>query len=72
VTFLAASRGPLARLAAYKLRMGWSFPWVSSLGSDFNVDFAVFTEVERRTGAGFNFGSPRRASSMCGVTSYTA
>jgi predicted dithiol-disulfide oxidoreductase (DUF899 family) len=62
VTFLAASRGPLARLAAYKLRMGWSFPWVSSLGSDFNVDFAVFTDEERRTGAGFNFGSRRRAS----------
>jgi predicted dithiol-disulfide oxidoreductase (DUF899 family) len=62
VTFLAASRGPFARLDAYKLRMGWSFPWVSSLGSDFNVDFAVFTDEERRTGAGFNFGSPRRSS----------
>jgi predicted dithiol-disulfide oxidoreductase (DUF899 family) len=62
VTFLAASRGPFARLDAYKLRMGWSFPWVSSLGSDFNVDFAVFTDEERRTGAGVNFGSPRRAS----------
>ena len=62
VTFLAASRGPLARLDAYKLRMGWTFPWVSSLGSDFNVDFAVFTEEGRQTGAGFNFGSPRRAS----------
>jgi predicted dithiol-disulfide oxidoreductase (DUF899 family) len=62
VTFLAASRGPFARLDAYKLRMGWSFPWVSSLGSDFNVDFAVFTEKDRRTGAGFNFGSPRRSS----------
>jgi predicted dithiol-disulfide oxidoreductase (DUF899 family) len=62
VTFLAASRGPLARLDAYKLRMGWTFPWVSSLASDFNVDFAVFTEEERRTGAGFNFGSQRRAN----------
>jgi predicted dithiol-disulfide oxidoreductase (DUF899 family) len=61
VTFLAASRGPLERLDAYKRRMGWSFPWVSSLGSDFNLDFAVFTEEERRTGAGFNFGTPRRA-----------
>ena len=62
MTFLAASRGPLARLDAYKLRMGWTFPWVSSLGSDFNVDFAVFTDEGRRTGVGFNFGSPRRAS----------
>jgi predicted dithiol-disulfide oxidoreductase (DUF899 family) len=61
VTFLAVSRGPLVGLDAYKRRMDWSFPWVSSLGSDFNVDFAVFTEEERRTGAGFNFGAPRRA-----------
>jgi predicted dithiol-disulfide oxidoreductase (DUF899 family) len=61
VTFLAASRGPLQRLVAYKRRMGWSIPWVSSYGSDFNVDFAVFTEEERLTGTGFNFGSPRRA-----------
>jgi predicted dithiol-disulfide oxidoreductase (DUF899 family) len=67
VTFLAASRGPLARLDAYKLRMGWSFPWVLSLGSDFNVDFAVFTDEERRTGAGFNFGSPQRASLNVGA-----
>jgi predicted dithiol-disulfide oxidoreductase (DUF899 family) len=41
VTFLAASRAPLDRLLAYRQRMGWSFPWVSSLGSDFNVDFDV-------------------------------
>jgi predicted dithiol-disulfide oxidoreductase (DUF899 family) len=57
VTFVAASRAPLEALDAYRRRMGWSFPWVSSLGSDFNIDFAVFTEKERRTGTGFNFGS---------------
>jgi predicted dithiol-disulfide oxidoreductase (DUF899 family) len=34
---------------------------VSSQRSEFNVDFAVFTEEERRTGSGFNFGSARRA-----------
>jgi predicted dithiol-disulfide oxidoreductase (DUF899 family) len=62
VTFLAASRGPLEKLNVYKRRMGWSLPWVSSYGTDFNVDFAVFTDDERRTGAGFNFGSPRRAN----------
>jgi len=61
VTFLAASRGPLDKLDAYKRRMGWSFPWVSSLGTEFNIDFAVFTEEERRAGTGFNFGTPRRA-----------
>jgi predicted dithiol-disulfide oxidoreductase (DUF899 family) len=41
VTFLCASRAPLDRLQAYKRRMGWSFPWVSTYGSDFNFDFDV-------------------------------
>jgi predicted dithiol-disulfide oxidoreductase (DUF899 family) len=41
VTFLCVSRAPLERLQAYKRRMGWSFPWVSSEGSDFNFDFDV-------------------------------
>jgi predicted dithiol-disulfide oxidoreductase (DUF899 family) len=41
VTFLAASRAPLDRLMAYRSRMGWTFPWVSALGSDFNMDFGV-------------------------------
>jgi predicted dithiol-disulfide oxidoreductase (DUF899 family) len=61
VTFLCASRSPLETLNAYKRRMGWSFPWVSSQGTDFNLDFSLFTEEQRRTGAGFNFGAPRRA-----------
>jgi predicted dithiol-disulfide oxidoreductase (DUF899 family) len=60
VTFVAVSRAPLPTLQAYRRRMGWDFPWVSALGNDFNVDFAVFTEEERRTGAGFNFGGPDR------------
>lgn len=41
VTFLAASRAPLDKLLAYRERMGWRFTWVSSAGSDFNVDFGV-------------------------------
>jgi predicted dithiol-disulfide oxidoreductase (DUF899 family) len=61
VTFVAVSRAPLEKLSAYKRRLGWSLPWVSAFGTDFNIDFAVFTEEERRTGTGFNFGSPRRA-----------
>ena len=61
VTFVAVSRAPLEKLNEYKRRMGWSFPWVSSFGSDFNLHFALFTEEERRTGSGFNFGSARRA-----------
>jgi predicted dithiol-disulfide oxidoreductase (DUF899 family) len=40
-TLVAVSRAPLDRLLAYRRRMGWSFPWVSSLGSSFNIDFHV-------------------------------
>lgn len=40
VAFAAVSRAPLAELQACQRRMGWSFPWASSMGSDFNVDFA--------------------------------
>jgi predicted dithiol-disulfide oxidoreductase (DUF899 family) len=61
VAFVAVSRAPLERLNAYKRRMGWSFPWVSFGESDFNLDFAVFTEEERRAGKGFNFGTPKHA-----------
>jgi predicted dithiol-disulfide oxidoreductase (DUF899 family) len=47
VTFLCVSRAPLERLRAYKQRMGWSFPWVSSAASDFNLDFdATHTDDE--------------------------
>src|ERR1700741_207055 len=46
VMLWAVSRAPLAKLEAYKRRMGWSFPWASSFGSDFNADFdATFTEA---------------------------
>jgi predicted dithiol-disulfide oxidoreductase (DUF899 family) len=56
VTMLCVSRAPLETIEAYKRRMGWSFPWVSSLGSDFNFDFGVsFTEEQRTTGAEYNF-----------------
>ncbi|HEY2671037.1 MAG TPA: DUF899 domain-containing protein [Rugosimonospora sp.] len=41
VTLYAVSRAPLAKLHAYRQRMGWTFPWASSYGSDFNVDFGV-------------------------------
>jgi predicted dithiol-disulfide oxidoreductase (DUF899 family) len=61
VTFVAVSRAPVERLNAYKRRMGWSFPWVSYGETDFNLDFSAFTEEERRTGTGFNFGTPKHA-----------
>ncbi|MEU7061705.1 thioredoxin family protein [Streptomyces sp. NPDC046197] len=41
VRLCAVSRAPLAKLQAYKRRMGWSFPWASSFDSDFNHDFGV-------------------------------
>jgi predicted dithiol-disulfide oxidoreductase (DUF899 family) len=51
VMLWAVSRAPLAKLQAYKRRMGWTFPWASSFGSDFNFDFSVlFTEEQQREG----------------------
>jgi predicted dithiol-disulfide oxidoreductase (DUF899 family) len=51
VTLAAVSRAPLAKLQAYKRRMGWTFPWASSLGSAFNFDFNVsFTQEQQREG----------------------
>jgi len=47
----AVSRAPFAKLQAYKRRMGWSFPWASSYGGDFNFDFNVsLTEQQQRDG----------------------
>jgi predicted dithiol-disulfide oxidoreductase (DUF899 family) len=51
VTLSAVSRAPLAKLQAYKRRMGWTFPWASSLGGHFNFDFKVsITEEQQREG----------------------
>src|SRR5438034_10395983 len=56
VTLSAVSLAPLAKLQAYKRRMGWSFPWASSSGSDFNADFnASFTEAQQREGIEYNY-----------------
>jgi len=52
VMLWAVSRARLAKIQAYKQRMGWSFPWASSYGSDFNPDFDVaLTEEQERAGA---------------------
>ncbi len=62
VTLSAVSRAPLAKLQAYKRRMGWTFPWASSHGSDFNVDFNVrFTEEQQRKG-GIEYNYRREAA----------
>ncbi|HCL66239.1 MAG TPA: DUF899 domain-containing protein [Rhizobium sp.] len=51
VTFVCVSRAPLDKIEAYKRRMGWHFPWVSSFGSDFNFDYHVsFTREELAAG----------------------
>src|SRR5919201_3244166 len=51
VMLWAISRAPLPKLQAYKRRMGWTFPWASSFGGDFNPDFSVsFTEKQQREG----------------------
>ena len=57
VTLMAVSRAPLARLQAYKRRMGWTFPWASAFETDFNDDFGVrITETQQRKGgAEYNF-----------------
>jgi predicted dithiol-disulfide oxidoreductase (DUF899 family) len=56
VTLVAESIAPLEALQEYAERMDWSFPWVSSLGSDFKYDFgAAFTEEQQRKGAEYNF-----------------
>jgi predicted dithiol-disulfide oxidoreductase (DUF899 family) len=57
VMLWAVSRAPLAKLQAYKRRMGWTFPWASSISSDFNFDFNVqVTEEQQREGrAEYNY-----------------
>jgi predicted dithiol-disulfide oxidoreductase (DUF899 family) len=55
VTFTAVSRAPFAKIDAYKKRMGWSFPWISSEGSDFNYDYQVsFTPQQIAEGKAYH------------------
>ena len=71
LSFAAVSRASIAEIEAARKRMGWSFPWVSAMGSDFNYDFAVsFTPEDRAAGrAIYNFGTPiRNSDDMFGVS----
>ncbi|MGN6468309.1 MAG: DUF899 domain-containing protein [Rhizobiaceae bacterium] len=76
VTLTAVSRAPLAKLQAYKKRMGWAFPWASSHGGDFNFDFNVgFTEVQQRDeGIEYNYRSetPMRERGSDAVACFAA
>ncbi|NNM84640.1 MAG: DUF899 domain-containing protein [Phycisphaerales bacterium] len=55
VTLAAVSRAPLAALQAYKKRMGWTFPWASCFGSDFNFDFGVSITLQQQRAGAFEY-----------------
>src|SRR5512139_798894 len=60
VTLTAVSRAPLAKLQAYKRRMGWTFPWASSSPGDFNTDFSTsFTEEQQQREGGIEYNYRR-------------
>lgn len=59
VMLWAVSRAPLAKLQAYKRRMGWTFPWASSFGSDFNSDFNVWFTEEQQLKGGIDYNYQR-------------
>jgi predicted dithiol-disulfide oxidoreductase (DUF899 family) len=83
VMLWAVSRAPLEKLAVYKERMGWTFPWASSFGSDFNFDYGVgLTEAQQGDGYEYNFqpkppisrstpDAPNKFAAMCGVDGRT-
>jgi predicted dithiol-disulfide oxidoreductase (DUF899 family) len=66
VSFFAVSRAPLAKLQAYKQRMGWSFPWASSFQSDFNLDYGVaYTKEQQQSGVvEYNFRAKDTRSAL--------
>jgi predicted dithiol-disulfide oxidoreductase (DUF899 family) len=76
VTLSAVSRAPVAKLQAYKRRMGWMFPWASSLSGDFNFDFNVsFTEEQQREGVEYNYqrgGRVMDATPVPGLAEFAA
>src|SRR6516164_3881398 len=69
VMLMAVSRAPLAKLQAYKARMGWTFPWASAFGTDFNADFNVSLTVEQQREGGYEYNYRRgQALQMAGET----
>jgi predicted dithiol-disulfide oxidoreductase (DUF899 family) len=71
VTFVAISRAPLSDLQAFKKRMGWRFPWLSSLGGDFNFDYHVsLTKDDLAKGEVFyNYGTiPATIEELSGIS----
>ena len=72
VTLLAVSRAPLARIEAFKQRMGWHFEWVSSYGNDFNRDFHVsFTKEELANGkVNYNYDMVEGYDELPGLSAF--
>ena len=70
VTMVTVSRAPLAKIEAFRKRMGWSFKWVSSSATDFNRDYGVsFTPDERESGQAFyNYRLGRIGGEMPGLS----
>jgi predicted dithiol-disulfide oxidoreductase (DUF899 family) len=69
VTMICVSRTPLEKIRAYKQRMGWSFNWPSSYGSDFNFDFG-FSAPEEQVRSLLEDGAPpviTQVSAACGT-----
>jgi predicted dithiol-disulfide oxidoreductase (DUF899 family) len=63
VMLWAVSRAPLAKLQAYKRRLGWTFPWASSFGSDFNSDYSVgFSRDEQQRDGGIEYNYRREGA----------
>jgi predicted dithiol-disulfide oxidoreductase (DUF899 family) len=63
VSLVVVSRAPIAEIESFKARMGWRFPWVSSFGSDFNLDYHV-TFTKERMASGPVFYNYRRRESQ--------
>lgn len=59
VSLVLVSRAPMEKIAPFKKRMGWSVPWVSSYGNDFNRDYAVSFSHDEMNGNNYNFGTLR-------------
>jgi predicted dithiol-disulfide oxidoreductase (DUF899 family) len=70
VTLSAVSLAPLAKLQAYKRRMGWTFPWASSLSSDFNFDFNVSITEQQQRGGGVEYNYRRGGPPLSATTQF--
>lgn len=72
VSLCAVSRAPLAMLQAYKRRMGWSFPWASSHGGEFNFDYGVAFTPDAQRGGGIEYNYRQEAAMPAGGGCFAA